>query len=172
MCIRVCHCGPLDSGGYGQIADSVRAGGAVRGTACFVVRRPFFPLRGHLTARRTGACRASRSASSSPSCSRWAVGCSCSYPRLGQAAGSPALSHRGCPEVVTEYASPPLGVDPVEPVVYLSWTDDAPVMYPPYTCADDAPVHEATMPVCGCCERDSWSADAETPSNRTDVPAD
>ena len=46
-------------------------------------------------------------------------------------------------EAVTECASPPLGLAPVEPVVYLLWTDGIPVMYPPYTLADDAPDHEA-----------------------------
>ena len=27
------------------------------------------------------------------------------------------------------------GLDLVEPVIYLSWTDDVPIVYPPYTCA-------------------------------------
>ena len=27
------------------------------------------------------------------------------------------------------------GLDLVEPVMYLSWTDDVPIVYPPYTCA-------------------------------------
>ena len=38
------------------------------------------------------------------------------------------------------------GLDPAEPVMYLSWTGDGPVMYLPYTCAGDAPDHEAAMP--------------------------
>ena len=29
----------------------------------------------------------------------------------------------------------PQGLDLVEPVMYLSWTGDVPVVYPPYTCA-------------------------------------
>ena len=30
---------------------------------------------------------------------------------------------------------PSQGLDLVEPVMYLSWTDDVPIVYPPYTCA-------------------------------------
>ena len=30
---------------------------------------------------------------------------------------------------------PGQGLDPAEPVMYLSWTGDGPVMYLPYTCA-------------------------------------
>jgi hypothetical protein len=41
----------------------------------------------------------------------------------------------------------------VEMVMYLSWTGHAPVMYPSYTCAGDAPDREAVMPASGCCER-------------------
>ena len=41
----------------------------------------------------------------------------------------------------------------VEMVRYLSWTGQAPVMYPWYTCAGDAPDREAVMPASGCCER-------------------
>jgi len=44
---------------------------------------------------------------------------------------------------------PGQGLDPAEPVMYLSWTGDGPVMYLPYTCAGDAPDHEAAMPACG-----------------------
>src|SRR5579875_1682341 len=33
--VGVCHCRPLCSSGYGHMADSVGAGGAVRGTACY-----------------------------------------------------------------------------------------------------------------------------------------
>ena len=36
--------GGLDARGHGHIADSVRAGGAVRGTACFADPRPFCPV--------------------------------------------------------------------------------------------------------------------------------
>ena len=73
-------------------------------------------------------------------------------------------------EAATEAAAecaPPLGLDPAEPVAYLSWTGDAPVvMYPPYSCAGDRPEHEAEVPACGCSERDSRPAAVE-PSNRT-----
>lgn len=34
---------------------------------------------------------------------------------------------------------PGQGLDPAEPVMYLPWTGDRPVMYPPYTCAGDTP---------------------------------
>ena len=37
---------------------------------------------------------------------------------------------------------PGQGLDPAEPVIYLSWTGDGPVMYLPYTCAGDALDHE------------------------------
>ena len=43
-CVMVCRCMPLHSSGHGQIADSVRAGGAVRRTACFADPRPFCPV--------------------------------------------------------------------------------------------------------------------------------
>ena len=29
------------------------------------------------------------------------------------------------------------GLDLVDPVMYLSWTDDVPIVYPPYTCATE-----------------------------------
>ena len=38
---------------------------------------------------------------------------------------------------------------------------DGPVMYLPYTCAGDAPDHEAAMPACGRCERGARSADLD-----------
>jgi hypothetical protein len=83
-----------------DIADSVRAEGAVRGTACFADPARFIPLPGHPD------CpvwlvygRASRPAGSAPFCSRWAAGWSCSYPRPGRASGSaraiPSMLHRG-----------------------------------------------------------------------------
>ncbi len=73
-------------------------------------------------------------------------------------------------EAATECA-PSLGLDLAEPAVYLPWTGDAPVMYPPYSCAGDRPDHEAEVPACGCSERDGRPAAVE-PSNRTDVPGD
>ena len=33
------------------------------------------------------------------------------------------------------FLCPLQGLDLVEPVMYLSWTDDVPIVYPPYTCA-------------------------------------
>jgi hypothetical protein len=123
------------------------------------------------TARLTGACRASRPAVSPPCCSSWAAGWSCSYLRPGQACW---IGPRPPIEAVTEAATecaPPLGLDPAEPVVYLSWTGDTPVMYPPHSCAGDRPDHEAEVPACGCSERDGRPAAVE-PSNRTDVPGD
>ena len=43
-CISLCHRGSIRGSGYGHIADSVRAEGAVRGTACFADPRPFYPV--------------------------------------------------------------------------------------------------------------------------------
>jgi len=56
---------------------------------------------------------------------------------------------------------PGQGLDPAEPVMYLSWTGDGPVIYLPYTCAGDAPDHEAAMPACGRCEPGAQSADID-----------
>ena len=56
---------------------------------------------------------------------------------------------------------PGQGLDPTEPVMYLSWTGDGPVMDLPYTCAGDAPDHEAAMPACGRCEPGARSADVD-----------
>jgi len=50
--------------------------------------------------------------------------------------------------------------------MYPSWTGDGPVMYLPYTCAGDAPDHEAAMPACGRCERDVQSADLDLAKNQ------
>src|SRR5271166_7045946 len=46
-CVIVCRCRAWRSKRYGHIADSVRAEGAVRGTACFTDPCPFVPLRGY-----------------------------------------------------------------------------------------------------------------------------
>ena len=43
-CVIVCRCRSSRSNRYGQIADSVRAKQAVRGTACFADPRPFCPV--------------------------------------------------------------------------------------------------------------------------------
>ena len=43
-CVIVCRCRSSRSDRYGHIADSVRAEGAVRGTACFADPRPFCPV--------------------------------------------------------------------------------------------------------------------------------
>ena len=43
-CVIVCRCRSWRSDRYGHIADSVRAEGAVRGTACFADPRPFCPV--------------------------------------------------------------------------------------------------------------------------------
>ena len=41
--------------------------------------------------------------------------------------------------VITSQGFPmsPKGLDLVAPVMYLSWTDDVPIVYPPYTCATE-----------------------------------
>ena len=98
------------------------------------IRARFVPLPGHRTPRLTGVYRTSRPASSSPSCSRRAAG----WPlfvsateaacRTGRAipSGPPRRGNRvpvAAPETVS-----------AEPAVYLSWTGDVPVVYPPYTC--------------------------------------
>ena len=111
-CPAVCHvCRRRSwrSDRYGHIADSVRAEGAVRGTACFADPRPFCPVTRPRTARLTGACRASRAAGSPPFCSRWtaawsfvpAAGAGC---RIG-----PRRPIEAATEAVTESASPAAG---------------------------------------------------------------
>jgi hypothetical protein len=66
-----------------------------------------------------------------------------------------AASFRKGPDV------PSQGLDLVGPVMYLSWTDDVPVVYPPYTCAGNAPDHEAARSACGCCERGARAAEVD-----------
>ena len=39
------------------------------------------------------------------------------------------IMSQGVPSVLAQ------GLDQVEPVMYLSWTDDVPIVYPAYTCA-------------------------------------
>ena len=53
-------------------------------------------------------------------------------PDLG-AAASGGVTPQGFPVSLGQ------GLDPAEPVMYLSWTGDVPVVYPPYTCAGDMP---------------------------------
>ena len=217
-CISVCHCGSMRSSGCVHMADSVRAERAVRITARFADPRPFCPV------SRAPDCRASRSAGSSPSCSRQAAGWPCSYPRPGRAGcrigprhlieaprrgdrvcvaatgmedqhgavasgAVPGSGRRGQPRRQAArvpgvpgqgldpaepvmylswtgdgpviYSVPGQGLDPAEPVMYLSWTGDRPVIYLPYTCAGDAPDHEAAMPACGRCERGARSTDVD-----------
>jgi hypothetical protein len=47
---------------------------------------------------------------------------------------------------------PSQGLDLVELVMYLSWTGDVPVVYPPYTCAGNAPDHEPQGPLVAASE--------------------
>jgi len=56
---------------------------------------------------------------------------------------------------------PSQGLDLVEPVMYLSWTDDAPVVHPPYICAGNAPDHEAARSACCGCERGARTAEVD-----------
>ena len=105
---------------------------------------------GTLTARLTGACRASRSAGFSAVLLQLGGGLVVFVPAPG--AGC-RIGLRPPIEAATEAATecaPSLGLDLAEPAVYLSWTGDAPVMYPPYSCAGDRPDHEAEVPACGC----------------------
>ena len=69
--------------------------------------------------------------------------------------GEPRRHAAGVPGV------PGQGLDPAEPVMYLSWTGDGPVIYLPYTCAGDAPDHKAAMSACGRCERGARAADLD-----------
>ena len=41
----------------------------------------------------------------------------------------------------------PVRLDPAEPVIYLAWTGDGPVMYLPYTCAGDTLDHGLRCPL-------------------------
>ena len=52
----------------------------------------------------------------------------------------------------------PQGLDLAKPVMYLSWTGDVLVVYPPYTCAGNARDREAARSACGC-ERDARTAE-------------
>ena len=52
-------------------------------------------------------------------------------------------------------------LDLVEPVMYLSWTDDVLVVGPPYTCAGNAPDHEAARSACCSCERGARTAEVD-----------
>ena len=75
-------------------------------------------------------------------------------PRAGGLPDRPAPSHRGSTEEMTRRHGEPRrqqqkvpgvpgrGLDPAEPVMYLSWADHVPVMYLSCTCAGDAPDHE------------------------------
>ncbi len=88
-CVIVCRCRSWRSDRYGHMADSVRAEGAVRGTACFADPCPFCPVtRPPGLPHLTGARCASRAAGSPPFCSCWAAcwSCPCLWP--GQAGGS------------------------------------------------------------------------------------
>ncbi len=51
-----------------------------------------------------------------------------------------------CPRSGTGSGEAGQGLDPVKPVMYLSWTSDVLVMYLPYTCAADTP--DITRPRC------------------------
>jgi hypothetical protein len=56
---------------------------------------------------------------------------------------------------------PSQGLDPAEPVTYLSWTGDGPVMYQSYTCAGDAPDREAAIPRVAAVRKAPGSADVD-----------
>ena len=48
---------------------------------------------------------------------------------------------------------PSQGLDQVEPVMYLSWTGDVPVVDPPCTCAGNDQITRPQGPLCGRCQR-------------------
>jgi len=87
-CVIVCRCRAWRSNRYGHMADSVRAEGAVRGTARFADPRPFCPVTRHRTAPSDWCMPCIPAAGSPPFCSSWVAGWSCPCLRPGQAAGS------------------------------------------------------------------------------------
>jgi hypothetical protein len=75
--------------------------------------------------------------------------------RSGRCASGGVMPQRG-----SRYP-PSQGLDLVELVRYLSWTGDAPVVHPPYTCSGNAPDREAARSArCGC-ERDARTAEVD-----------
>ena len=97
-CVIVCRRRSSRSDRYGHIADSVRAEGAVRGTACFADPRPFCPVKRHRTAPSDWCMPCIPAAGSPPFCSSWVAGWSCPCLRPEQAAGSARVipsRHRG-----------------------------------------------------------------------------
>ena len=107
-CVIVCRRRSSRSNRYGHIADSVRAEGAVRGTACFADPRPFCPVtRAPGLPRLTGACRASRRPvlrRSAPAGRRAGPVRACGRGRLPD---RPASSHHGAAQAVTGARRPP-----------------------------------------------------------------
>jgi len=75
-------------------------------------------------------------------------------PRSGRR-GEP---RRHAPRV---HGVPSQGLDPAEPITYLSWTGDGPVMYQSYTCAGDAPDREAAIPRVAAVRKAPGSADVD-----------
>jgi hypothetical protein len=146
-CISACHRGSMRGSGYGHIADSVRAERPVRITARFPIRARFVPLPRCRTFAYPG-----RPVLRRPGQARRRAGLVRTRGRDGLP-DRPAPSHRGSTGG-TGCALPP-----------LRWTTSTapaePVMYPPYTCAGDAPDHEAAMPACGRCEQGARSADVD-----------
>ena len=165
LCVMVCRRRSWRSDRYGQIADSVRAEGAVRGTACFADPCPFCPVmrapspdwcipripggrflrRSARDGRRAGLVRtrgpgqASASARAIPSRAATEAVTGCAPParrvedwhgavvsdaaRGSGRCASGGVGPQGFPGI------PSQGLDLVEPVMYLSWTGDVPVVH-------------------------------------------
>ena len=180
-CISVGHCGSMYGGVYVHMVYSVRAKLAVRITARFAGPRPFRPVsrapprtdwpvlrRAARARRRAGLVRTraagvggllDRPAPSHPGSAEGERVCVAATGMEDQhgavASGAvPGSGRRGEPRrhAPRVHGVPSQRLDPAEPVTYLSWTGDGPVMYKSYTCAGDAPDREAAIPACGRCE--------------------
>jgi len=145
------HCGSMRGSVHVHMVYSVRAKLAVRITARFPDPRRFCPSVGHRDARLSDDCRASgrlgfcrpARAGRSAGLARPTAGCRIS-PRhpVGAVAGASDRARRrrrdGRParrRTAAGFSVPPCqDLGPADPVMYLPWTDDVPVVHPPYTC--------------------------------------
>ena len=143
--------------------------------ACRASRRPVL-RRSARAGRRAGLVRAcgrgrlpDRSASSHQGAAEAATGCAPPARRIedwpGRCRGQRrcawvwTLHERRCHVAGGVPGGPSQGLDLAELVMYLSWTGDVLVVDPPYTCAGNAPDHQAARSGCGCGERGARTAD-------------
>ena len=175
-CISACHCGSMYGSVRVHMVYSVRAKLAVRITAPFADLCPFCPvswapdcrasrLAGSHAARagrRAGLVRTrgrggQAAGSARAISSRLHGGDRLCVAATGMgdqhdavASGAvPGAGHRGEPRRHAPRVPgvPGQGLDPAEPVIYLAWTGDGPVMYLPYTCAGDTLDHGPRCPL-------------------------